>query len=31
MITVLLAFIAYQVYRMITSPTAGMLALSECS
>jgi uncharacterized membrane protein len=28
MITVLLAFIAYQVYRMITSPTAGMLALT---
>jgi uncharacterized membrane protein len=28
MITVLLAFIAYQVYRMMTSPTAGMLALT---
>ena len=28
MITVLLVFIAYQVYRLITSPTAGMLILT---
>jgi uncharacterized membrane protein len=28
MITVLLAFIAYQVYRLITSPTAGMMILT---
>ena len=28
MITVLLAFIAYQVYRLITAPTAGMLILT---
>lgn len=28
MIAVLLAFIAYQVYRLITSPTAGMMALT---
>ena len=28
MITVLLAFIAYQVYWLITSPTAGMLILT---
>jgi uncharacterized membrane protein len=28
MIAVLLAFIAYQVYRLVTSPTAGMLALT---
>jgi uncharacterized membrane protein len=28
MIAVLLAFIAYQVYRIVTSPTAGMIALT---